>query len=62
MDYKLEWEGSNPTISIEGVLNFERMNAADEMIYGDRRLDTMKYQLWDLRKSCIISIPLHTAI
>ena len=50
MNYKLEWEGSNPIVSIEGILNFERMNAADEAIYGDQRLDTMKYQLWDLRK------------
>jgi hypothetical protein len=50
MSYQISWQGSDVQITFEGLVVFDDIYEADNMLYGDPRFDTMKYTLFDLFK------------
>lgn len=53
-NYSYEWTGNNLIIWFNETLSYEDVRNIDDMIYGDKRFDSMKYQLWDLSKVQIV--------
>ena len=51
MSYKLTWQDSNAIISFEGIVVFQDLYEAGNIMYGDRRYDNMKYQIADFSKT-----------
>ena len=50
MSYNITWQDSNVIISFEGNVNYQDVNEADNIVYGDSRFDDMKYQIADFSK------------
>ena len=50
MSYNITWQDSNVIISFEGNVNYQDINEADNIVYGDSRFDDMKYQIADFSK------------
>ena len=47
MSYQTSWQGSDVQIIFEGTVVIDDIREADNLLYGDPRFDTMKYQLFD---------------
>jgi len=50
MPNSIEWIGSNIIVSFEGTLTAKEIMEVDDLIYGDVRFDTMKFQIFDYSK------------
>ncbi len=50
MPNSIEWIGSNIIVSFEGTLTAKEIMEVDDLIYGDIRFDTMKFQIFDYTK------------
>ena len=50
MSFKIEWKGSNVIISFTKNFIYKDSYEANNLIYGDSRFDTMKYQISDCSK------------
>jgi len=50
MSYQTSWQGSDVQITFEGTVLFDDIIEADNLLYGDPRFDSMKYQLFDFFK------------
>jgi len=50
MSFKLEWKGSNVIITFMDNFLYKDSFEANNLIYGDSRFDTMKYQIADFSK------------
>lgn len=48
MSWKLTWHNENPYYILEGYIDFEELNNANNFIIGHKNFDLMKFQLWDL--------------
>ena len=48
MKYVFEWMDDNPHVIFFGDIDFASINEATERIYGDPRLDNMKYIICNL--------------
>jgi len=50
MSFNIEWKGSNVIVSFTKVLTYKDSYEVNNLIYGDSRFDTMKYQISDFTK------------
>ena len=50
MSFKIEWKGSNVIISFTKNFIYKDSYEVNNLIYGDSRFDTMKYQIVDFSK------------
>ena len=50
MNYVYEWIDDNPHVIFFGDINFTLINEATERLYGDPRLDNMKYIICNFDK------------
>ena len=50
MSFKIEWKGSNVIISFTKNFIYKDSYEVNNLIYGDSRFDTMKYQIADFSK------------
>jgi hypothetical protein len=50
MNYVFEWMGDNPHVIFFGDIDLAMINEATERIYGDPRLDRMKYLVCNFDK------------
>ena len=50
MSFKIDWKGSNIIISFTKDFTYKDSYEVNNLIYGDSRFDTMKYQLADFSK------------
>ena len=50
MSFKIEWKGSNIIVSFTKNLTYKDSFEVNNLIYGDSRFDTMKYQIADFSK------------
>ena len=48
MNYVFEWIDDNPHVAFFGNVDYALINEATERIYGDQRLDNMKYLICNL--------------
>jgi len=48
MSYKINWQGSNPIITFEGTVTSADIIEVDNILYGDVRFDSMRFQLFDI--------------
>ena len=50
MSFKIEWKGSNVIVSFTKDFTYKDSYEVNNLIYGDLRYDTMKYQSADFSK------------
>jgi len=50
MSYALNWKGSNVVITYNCNLTFQDIYELNNIIYGDSRFETMRYQILDWTK------------
>ena len=56
MKYGIKWIANNAILSFEGDITFDDLDQANNEIYGDPRLDLMKYTIFDFRGAESIDI------
>jgi hypothetical protein len=50
MAFDIKWLGNNVIITMTGEVDFNEIDMANGMLYGDARFEHMNYQLFDLGK------------
>lgn len=53
----MEWDDSNPIVTFFGDVTFKDIMEANDRIIGDRRFDSMVYQVFDFTHSDHVEFP-----
>ncbi|MGQ8338104.1 hypothetical protein ACUNWD_16250 [Sunxiuqinia sp. A32] len=61
MSITVDWKNNGAFIKIEGILDFEVVMEANDLLIGDPRFDAILYQIWDFREIKSVSIEVEDA-
>lgn len=56
MSYTMEWNGSDVFVTFGTKVEGEEILSIDDKIYGDSRLEYMRFQLFDFSQACDINL------